>query len=136
VARRRTRKPKSAVVLIVEDEPTVLALAESIVAEMGYTTLSAANAREALALLNEEPSINVLFTDISMPDGADGMDGLELARRAAELRPALRVVYTTDGPLTDGMQALFVAGSSFLPKPYTREQLFEAMRGDSASADT
>src|SRR5579863_3521505 len=94
VARTRTRKPprsktaktssssssKSAspVVLVVEDEPTVRALTESNIAELGYETLSAANATEALALLNGDARVTLLFTDINMPDGPDG---LELARQ-------------------------------------------------------
>jgi CheY-like chemotaxis protein len=128
----RTRKKKSTppAVLIAEDEPTVRTLAESIIAELGYATLSAANAREALALLEGGAPIVVLFTDINMPDAPDGLDGLELARRVVELRPDVRVIYTTGGALTDGMTALFVEGGSFLRKPYTRAELIEAVQGE------
>jgi len=128
----RTRKKKSTppAVLIAEDEPTVRSLAESIIAELGYTTLSAANAREALALLEAGTPIALLFTDINMPDAADGLDGLELARRVVELRPDVRVIYTTGGALTDGMTALFVEGGTFLRKPYTRAELIEAVQGE------
>ena len=118
-------------VLVAEDEPTVRTLAESIIAEFGYETFSAANAREALAVLDDGALITLLFTDINMPDGPDGLDGLELARRAVEIRPELRVIYTTGGGLTDGMAALFVEGGSFLPKPFTPEQLIAAIQGDS-----
>jgi CheY-like chemotaxis protein len=121
---------------VVEDEPDLRVLAESNIADLGYETLSAANGREALALLNENQRITLLFTDINMPDVPDGIDGLELARRAVELRPGLRVIYTTAaGGLTDGMAALFVDGATFLPKPYTRDQLMRAMRGDPEPAD-
>ena len=116
--------------LIAEDEPTVRTLAESIIADLGYTTLSAANAREALALMDEGAPIVLLFTDINMPDGPDGVDGLELARRVVELRPDVRVIYTTGGTLTDGMTALFVEGGTFLRKPYTRAELIEAVQGE------
>jgi CheY-like chemotaxis protein len=112
---------------VVEDEPTVLALAASNIEEIGYSTLSAANSREALALLDEGASIDLLFTDINMPDGPGAADGIELARRAVEHRPGLRVIYTTGGGLTDGRRALFVEGGAFLPKPYTRDQLIEAV---------
>src|ERR1041385_6908001 len=103
--RRKTPTPPA--VLVAEDEPTVRALAESIIEELGYWTFSAANAREALAVLDGGAPITLLFTDINMPDGPDGIDGLELARRAVENLPALRVIYTTGGELTDGMTALF-----------------------------
>ena len=137
MARTRTRRPKPQLfLLVVEDEPDLRVLAESNIADLGYETLSAANGREALALLNENQRITLLFTDINMPDVPDGIDGLELARRAVELRPGLRVIYTTAaGGLTDGMAALFVDGATFLPKPYTRDQLMRAMRGDPEPAD-
>jgi CheY-like chemotaxis protein len=116
-------------ILVVEDEPTVLALAVSIIEDdLGYAALSAANAREALALL-EHDQIDLLFTDINLPDGPDAMDGLELARRAVERRPDLRVIYTSGGGQTDGMAALFVGGSTFLGKPYKKEDLLQAVKG-------
>jgi two-component system, chemotaxis family, chemotaxis protein CheY len=61
VAKRQTKKSLPPAVLVVEDEPTVRALAESIIAELGYETFSAANAREALALLDDGPPITLLF---------------------------------------------------------------------------
>jgi CheY-like chemotaxis protein len=135
VAKTQEDKSTPLTVLVAEDEPTVRALAESIIEEVGYTTFSAANAREALALLEDGASITLLFTDINMPDGPDGLDGLELARRAVELRPDLRVIYTTGGGLTDGMSALFVEGGTFLPKPFTRQQLVAAVQGDGDIAE-
>lgn len=128
MARSRRRKPL--VVLVVEDEPTVRALAESNIAELGYQTLSAGNGREALALLDEGASIDVLFTDINMPDGPDG---IELARQIAD--DHIRVVYTTGGGLTDGMRALFVEKAVFLQKPYNRDQLLAAIHGDVAPVE-
>lgn len=131
MAKSPRKKSTPVAVLVAEDEPTVRILAESIIEELGYTTFSAANAREALAVLEGGAAITLLFTDINMPDGPDGLDGLELARRAVELRPGLRVIYTTGGGLTDGMTALFVEGGVFLPKPYNGQRLAAAVRGDS-----
>ena len=135
MTRTRRKKPTPPAVLVAEDEPTVRALAESIIGELGYATFSAANAREALALLEDGAPITLLFTDINMPDPPDGIDGLELARVAVERRPGLRVIYTTGGALTDGMTALFVEGGTFLQKPYTRERLIEAVCGPGETAE-
>ena len=122
----KSKHAKSTTVLVV-DEPTVRALAESIIEGVGYTILSAANAREAIALVERDESIDILFTDINLPDGPDAIDGLELARKAVELCPSLRVIYTTGHGQTDGMTALFVDDATFLPKPYTVKQLTEAV---------
>ena len=130
MAKKKKNKPTPPAVLVAEDEPTVRALAESIIGELGYPTFSAANAREALAVLESGAAITLLFTDINMPDGPDSLDGLELARRAVEICPGLRVVYTTGGGLTDGMSALFVEDGIFLPKPYNVQRLIEAVKGD------
>ena len=123
----KPKRAKPTTVLVVEDEPTVRTLAESIIETLGHTILSAANAREAIALLEQDEPIDILFTDINLPDGPDAIDGLELARKAVELCPSLRVIYTTGAGRTDGMTALFVADATFLPKPYTAKQLTEAV---------
>jgi CheY-like chemotaxis protein len=119
-------------VLVVEDEPTVRALAEIILEDCGYATLSAANAREAIALLGAEQAVDILFTDINIPDGPEGLDGLALARAARELCPNLRVLSTTGGAQPDGMTALFVDGAGFLKKPYSRDELINAVDALSA----
>jgi CheY-like chemotaxis protein len=129
----KSERDKPITVLVVEDEPTVRELAESIVEDSGYRTLSAATAREAIALLEQDEPIDLLFTDINLPDGSNGMDGLELARQAVELRPRLRVIYTTGGGQTDGMTALFVDGGIFLPKPYRSELLIRVIETASGS---
>ena len=49
--------------------------------------------------------------------------GIELAKRAIEMKPPLKVVYSTGLSVTDGMKALFVPGSAVLEKPYTVDQL-------------
>jgi len=125
VATRRRRRSKAPVVLIVEDDIDVRVLAESIIGDGGYQTLSAASGREALALLEQGAAVALLLTDINLEPGPDG---IELARRAIEARPGLPVIYTTGGGQTDGMDALLVEGAIFLQKPYTRDQLLSALK--------
>jgi len=109
-----------AAILIVEDEAQVRVLAESYLQNQGHETLSAANLDEGLAVLASK-EIDLLFTDIDLQ--GDLQAGLTLAQRAIERHPGLRVLYTTGHAVTDGMKALFVEHSAFLPKPYTIDQL-------------
>jgi CheY-like chemotaxis protein len=110
-----------AVVLIVEDDEQVLALAQSYLEEHGHETLSANAVDGALALLEGQHEIDLLFTDIGLHGDLNG--GIELARKAVERRPDLKVLYTTGQVVTDGMKALTVEGSAILAKPYTVDQL-------------
>jgi DNA-binding NtrC family response regulator len=114
-----------AIVLIVEDEEQVRVLAESYLQEQGHQTVSAASAEEALAVLGVTKRVDLLFTDIGLHD--DLRAGLELAKQAVERRPELKVLYTTGQGATDGMMAMFVAGSVLLPKPYTVDQLQQSL---------
>jgi CheY-like chemotaxis protein len=115
-----------AVVLVVDDKEQVRVLAESILQHCGHQTLSAATVDQALALIRTEQSIELIFTDINLADDMEAglvHPGLELAHQALRLRPTLRVLYTTEDAVTDGMKALFVEGSEFLAKPYDVNQL-------------
>jgi DNA-binding NtrC family response regulator len=113
-----------AVVLIVEDDEQVRVLAEAIIRELGYETLTAATAEQALALVGER-SIDVLFTDIGLQQDAEA--GLQLAKDVAARKPTLPVLYTTGQGVTDGMRAMFAEPFGFLPKPYTPGDLKTAL---------
>jgi DNA-binding NtrC family response regulator len=111
----------AATILIVEDEAQVRVLSESFLQDQGQRTLSAASSEETLALLDQTDDIECLFTDIELR--GDVQAGLDLAQAAVKKQPGLRVLYTSCHVLTDGMKALFVENSAFLPKPYTIDQL-------------
>lgn len=113
------------VVLVVEDEEQVRVLAESILQEDGHTTLSAGTTEQALALLESSEPIELLFIDLTLQ--GDPEAGLSLASKAVELRPNAKVLYTSGQGVTDGMIALFVKNSAYLPKPYTGDQLKAAL---------
>jgi CheY-like chemotaxis protein len=109
------------VVLAVEDEPDVLwAVAENLV-DLGYEVLTARDASEALALIRTVPRLDLLFSDIVMPGG---MNGVQLASEATRLRPGIRIL------LTSGYSNLSFEGADalpphldVLPKPYRRAEL-------------
>jgi CheY-like chemotaxis protein len=114
-------------VLIVEDEPTVLMLAESLLQEAGYPTLTASDLPQALAILEAGHPIDLLFTDIGLKD--EELGGIELARHARKLHPDLAVLYATGQAVTDGMREMFVERSELLPKPYVVSDLTAAIAG-------
>jgi CheY-like chemotaxis protein len=115
------------VILIVEDHAFIRELAEMTIQEWGYQTLSASSVDEALVLLRSPEPIDILFSDIYLAPTILG--GCELARQAIELRPTLRVLYTSGNFITDKMKALFVDGSKFLRKPYMPNQLQSSVEG-------
>jgi DNA-binding NtrC family response regulator len=114
-----------AVVLIVEDEEPLRVLAESIIQERGHTTLSANTVEQALALIEGDQTVELLFTDLGLHD--DLQAGLTAAQEAVKRIPGLPVLYTTGQGITDGMRAMFVERNGFIAKPYTAEQLYTAI---------
>jgi len=109
-------------VLIVEDEEVLRVLAESIIQDRGHTTLSASTLEQAIALLEGDQTVELLFTDLGLHD--DLQAGLTLAQEAVERKPGLPVLYTTDQGITDGMRTMFVERNGFIAKPYTADQLY------------
>jgi CheY-like chemotaxis protein len=79
-------------VLVVEDNDDVRELAESVLDMAGYAVRAAASGEQALALLREGTRVDLLFTDVIMPGG---MNGLQLVDEARRLRPRLPVLVTT-----------------------------------------
>ena len=114
-----------AVILIVEDDVFICQIAEMMVQDWGHHTLSAGDVDEALSLLRSPRHIDLLFTDIYLRTAVLG--GWALAREAIQLRPQLRVLYTTGNSVTDKMKTLFVEGAHFLRKPYTPQQLKDSV---------
>ena len=109
-----TAAEKRASILLVEDEPMVSEIATEALMEQGFDVRAVSNAGEALQFLTSGTPIDVLFTDVNL---AGGMDGVALALRARELRPDLSVMYTSGKRSTiEHMEP--VEGSMFVSKPY------------------
>ena len=109
------------VVLVVEDDALVRMSAVDMVETLGFTALQAMDAKEALAALNSAERIDILFTDIGLP----GMRGPELAAKALELHPELKVIFASGYGETQEAQA--VTGAVHLGKPYQHSQLAEVL---------
>jgi CheY-like chemotaxis protein len=118
-------------VLVAEDEAAVRKFVRTVLTARGYSVLDAGDGAEALRLCCQHPEIDLLVTDIVMPV----MDGRELARSAAALRPNLRVLFMSgynsnavlhrDVPLSE---------APFLQKPFTPGVLAEKVRAVLAGA--
>lgn len=100
-------------ILVVDDDPDVLEYASQVLAECGYRVLTAADGTSALSLLRSGGTVDLLFTDVRMP----GLDGIEVARRARERLPALKVLFAS------GFTGGLCADAPLLKKPYRRHQL-------------
>ena len=114
-----------AIVLIVEDEVFVRQNAEWTIGDLGHGTLLASDADEALAHLSTSHEIDALFVDIRL--GRAALGGYDIADRAIQHRPQLRVLYTSGSPLNDEMTDHFVGGGQFIQKPYSDSQLEAAL---------
>jgi len=111
------------VVLIVEDEFLLRMNAAEMIGEAGFDVVEAANADEAIAILEARPDIHVVFTDIQMPGS---MDGLKLARFVRGRWPPIKIV-ATSGFVSVGEDDL-PEGSRFLTKPYLPAQIVATLR--------
>lgn len=108
------------VVLIVDDDDQVLDVSAKILDALGYQVIPATNGDAALEIIKFYQLIDVLMTDIVMPGS---LDGWELAHRAKQLRPDLRVIYTTaynHRSVPDKGQPGY---GPLLPKPWRADQL-------------
>jgi PAS domain S-box-containing protein len=107
--------PAAATILVVEDDRDVREMIVGILSDLGYQTLVATNGPEALAILNDGHSVDLLFTDIVMPAG---MSGTDLARQASRLRPDLKVLLSS-GYTREANQWRSARGDlPFIAKPF------------------
>ncbi|WP_309084626.1 response regulator [Chelativorans sp.] len=111
-------------VLLVEDDDEVASLLGQMLDELGYLVTRASNAQAALGALANGRRIDVVFSDIMMPGG---MNGIELAREIRRRKPDLPVVLTSGN--AEAFNAnLWSEGLEILPKPYQLEQLAATLR--------
>jgi len=113
-------------VLIVEDDALVRRYVVTQIESLGYTTLEAANAAEALKIVDTTEIIDLLFTDVIMP-GA--MNGRQLVEEALKRRPSLKTLYTsgyTENAIVH--HGRLDSGVLLLAKPYRKAELARMLR--------
>ncbi|HEY1205431.1 MAG: response regulator [Bryobacteraceae bacterium] len=114
-------------VLLVDDEPHVVALVKKMLLRAGYSVLSATDPEEAIRLVEaQEAGIDLLLTDVAMPQ----LNGRELADRLKAMRRGLRVLYMS-GFMKEALlkyYSISIAGIPFVQKPFTPETLASRVR--------
>jgi two-component system, response regulator PdtaR len=116
--------PQAITVLVVEDEALIRMDIADQLERMGFAVLEAANAREAIDMLASHPAVQVLFTDVDMPGG---VDGLKLAVAVRDRWPPIKIIVTS-GHRKVAMKDL-PDDSLFFAKPYQGSAVASAMRG-------
>ena len=112
-------------ILVVEDNEDVRELAESMLDAAGYAVISAPSGERALELLDEDNRIDLLFTDVIMPGG---MNGLQLAERVRERRPETPILITTGYMEELPSPNARTQPLDVLSKPYRQEELLSRVR--------
>jgi PAS domain S-box-containing protein len=122
VAMQRAQREER--VLIVEDDPLVMESARELFQSMGYAILQASDGAAALRALQRESEVDVLFSDVMMPNG---MSGLELAREVRQRYPAIKIILASGFP-QPAMQGTGLDDFSFVGKPYRLADLARQLR--------
>jgi signal transduction histidine kinase/CheY-like chemotaxis protein len=111
---------EGAIILVVEDDEHVRNMTIAMLRELGYVVVHASNPSEALEKIRTLPRIDLLFTDVVMPE----MNGRQLADKAIAMRPGLRVMfatgYTQNAIVHNG---ILDPGTDLLVKPFSLEQV-------------
>jgi len=111
-------------VLVVDDEEMLLVMYRDMLKLLGCTVLNSSSPQEALAILTEDRTINLLCTDYDMPE----MNGIELAKACHEIRPDLPVILTSGLSVTLDAEELHTAGiDQVLAKPVSLQELQKAL---------
>ena len=109
-------------ILVVDDDPAVLASTVAMLRELGHATIAVASGEEALPILRAGAKVDLVITDYAMP----GMTGIELAEKLQELRPELAVLLATGNA---ELQRGVASKLKRLLKPFGLEALAQAVEG-------
>jgi signal transduction histidine kinase len=113
-------------ILVVEDEPDVRVFARDTLRGLGYGVREAGDGKQALDIIEHEPKVRLLLTDIGLPGG---LDGRELADEVRRRRPDLKVLFTT-GYAHDATMRNVGSGTAveLLSKPFNAAELARMVR--------
>jgi PAS domain S-box-containing protein len=113
-------------ILIVEDDQSLRDVPVSILRDQGYEVVEAGNGPDAIKLLEDDRHFDLLFTDVVLPGG---INGVEIAKSAVKLQPNIKVLYTTGYAENSVVHhGRLEEGQILINKPYQRSQLLEKIQ--------
>jgi hypothetical protein len=114
-------------ILLADDEPVVLSLAQRLLRQSGYRVLAVTDGEEALAIYRQHADeIALVITDLRMPK----LDGLELLRRLKQMNQRVKVLVTSGSSLSDLATTIMAEGAEgLLAKPYHIGELIGTVKG-------
>ncbi len=122
----RAAQPAEQTILIVEDNDEVRSITKLQLERLGYPILTAVTGAGGLAQLQAHPEIALLLSDVILPGG---MDGVEMAKQASVMRPALRIVFMSGYSTHTDLPNFGAIGTPrLLQKPFERAVLAQAIR--------
>ena len=125
----RVTDPCRGLLVLVEDEDMVRAVAERALTRQGYVVVTASDGEQGLEVLDELDHVDLLLSDVVMPN----MDGPAMERRARAKRPDLPVLFMSGYAEEQLRKSIDMDNVSFLPKPFSVAQLSEAVAETFAS---
>lgn len=117
------RNCRAATVLVVEDDEVLRMCSADIVSDAGFAPVEAANADEAVAILESRSDIALLLTDIQMPGS---MDGLELAATVRRRWPLIKIILVSGG--VEAAESDMPTDSRFFSKPFRSLQMIQGLQ--------
>ena len=129
--KKGSAKSKDLVVLVVDDSATIRRSAETMLANEGYTVISAENGFEALSKITRHHP-DLIFVDIMMPR-LDGYQTCAIIKNNNEFRDTPVVMLTSKDGLFDKARGRVVGSDQYLTKPFTREELLGAVKQHAAT---
>jgi len=118
-----------AIVLVVEDDSIIRFLAVEFIESAGFEVIEAENADEAVAILESRTDVRIVFTDVDMPGG---MDGLKLAAAVRDRWPPIEIVIVSGHPRSN---VILPDRAVFFPKPYDVNVVIATLRRMVAKID-
>jgi CheY-like chemotaxis protein len=111
------------VVLVVEDEPLLRLFATDMIEDAGFQVIDVSNSVEAILILESRPDVRVVFTDVDMPGG---VDGIKLAACIRVRWPPIQIIITSGKPWPNGVT--LPGDAVFFSKPYRQDRIVDTIQ--------